>query len=126
MNIVYAIIHNKDMYTMCIEQNEHKKKRGKSMLSQDVEKLERENILLRQMIQNVQRKLEEKEILKPNSCQYCKKYVQYYIKNSWSNKGEYVPIYAGHCTAGVPVNKGGKKRPTPDDSCPYFELGFSN
>ena len=95
------------------------------MLSQDVEKLERENILLRQMFQKLQRKLEEKEALKPKSCQYCQKYIQYYIKGS-KHQPEYVPIYAGHCIAGVPVKKGGKKRPTPDDSCPYFELGVPN
>ena len=94
------------------------------MLAQDVEKLERENILLRQMFQKLQRKLEEKETLKPKSCQYCQKYVQYYIKSGPWSKSEYVPIYAGHCTAGVPVKKGGKKRPTPDDSCPYFELNI--
>ena len=94
------------------------------MLSQDVEKLERENILLRQMFQKLQRKLEEKETLKPKSCQYCKKYIQYYIKGGPWSKTEYTPINAGHCVAGVPVKKGGKKRPTPDDSCPYFELNI--
>ena len=106
------------------------------MLAQDIERLllkengrlERENDLLRKMFQKLERKLERMKELEEkedvNRCQYCKKYIQYYIKSGPWSKTEYTPINAGHCVAGVSVNKGGKKRPTPDDSCPYFELSI--
>ena len=38
-------------------------------------------------------------------------------------KVEYVALYMGHCILGVPIKKGGKKMPVPDDVCAYFEIG---
>lgn len=92
------------------------------MLSQQVKQLETENITLRQTIQELEKKMNAKEVLKPKSCKYCKNYIQHYMKGGKGSITEYTPCYAGHCIAGVPVKHGGKRNPVPDDSCPYFEL----
>ena len=79
------------------------------LLLKEVKRLEHENTLLRQMVQNERKqqekqKLEEKKAVS-ESCQYCKKYVQYYIKGGEWSKTEYTPIYAGHCMADVLRNR---------------------
>ncbi|MBR4026795.1 MAG: hypothetical protein IKJ01_04470 [Lachnospiraceae bacterium] len=91
------------------------------LLLKEVKRLEHENTLLRKMFQDERKahekqKIEEKKAIS-ESCQRCKKYVQYYTKSG----EEYTPIYAGHCMADVPVKKGGKRRPKPDEVCQYFE-----
>lgn len=95
------------------------------MLSKEIKELENENFLLKRKLDELKEKMEQNEVLKPKSCQYCQNYIQHYAKDGRGHVSEYVPIYAGHCTRGVPIRKGGKKNPRPDDSCPYFEIGTS-
>lgn len=90
------------------------------MLAQEIMKLERENRALRSALEEISSKIEQNKVLKPRSCQYCKNYIQHYKKDGQEN---YVPINYGHCICQVPVSKGRKKNPIPDDTCPYFELG---
>ncbi len=90
------------------------------MIAERVRELEHENVQLRNTLIELARKMEQGEVLKPKSCQYCRNFVQHYRKET---NGRYEPIYAGHCTSRVPIKKGGKKNPVPDDICPYFELG---
>ena len=90
------------------------------MIAERVLELEQENVQLRNTLMELARKMEQGEVLKPKSCQYCRNFVQHYRKET---NGRYEPIYAGHCTSRVPIKKGGKKNPVPDDICPYFELG---
>ena len=90
------------------------------MLDEEIIKLERENRALRRALEEINSKMEQNKVLKPKSCQYCKNYIQHYRKEG---QGNYVPINCGHCVCQVPVSKGKKKRPVPDDTCPYFELG---
>lgn len=93
------------------------------MLSREISKLEQENITLKRELEELRRKMENNEVAKPRSCQYCRNYIQHYIKGGAASTKEYIPICAGHCTCGVPVSKGRKKNPRPDETCPYFELG---
>ena len=93
------------------------------MLSNDIAKLKCENEILREALKELNQKMENGEVSKPKSCQYCKHYAQHYIKGGIAFTKEYVPIYEGHCTVGVPIKKGGKKKVTPEDTCLYFELG---
>lgn len=94
------------------------------MVSSEVKKLEYENHMLRQALEELKQKMKNNEVPKPKSCQYCKYYVQYYIKGGFpAYTKDYVEINSGHCSRGVPVKKGGKKNATPDDTCPYFEIG---
>ena len=90
------------------------------MIAERVLELEQENVQLRNTLIELARKMEQGEVLKPKSCQYCRNFVQHYRKET---NGRYEPVYAGHCTSRVPIKKGGKKNPVPDDICPYFELG---
>lgn len=90
------------------------------MLSREIAKLENENFALREELRELNAKMESNAVLKPKSCQYCKNYIQHYRKEL---TGEYKPIYAGHCASGMPIKKGGRRKPNPDDTCPYFELG---
>ncbi len=90
------------------------------MIAERVLELEQENVQLRNTLMELARKMEQGEVLKPKSCQYCRNFVQHYRKET---NGRYEPVYAGHCTSRVPIKKGGKKNPVPDDICPYFELG---
>ena len=96
------------------------KKEENTMIAEKVRELEHENVQLRNTLMELARKMEQGEVLKPKSCQYCRNFVQHYRKET---NGRYEPVYAGHCTSRVPIKKGGKKNPVPDDICPYFELG---
>lgn len=96
------------------------------MLAQEIHKIENENRILREALEELKEKMEHNEIQKPKGCQYCKNYIQHYIKDGAAHTLPYVPIYAGHCTCGVPIKEGRKRRPKPDDTCPYFELGTHN
>lgn len=93
------------------------------MLAQEIKNLENENYALKEALKELSRKMEQNEAVKPKSCQYCKNFIQHYIKDGTSYRDEYTPIYDGHCTSRVPICKGGKRNPTPDDTCPYFEFG---
>lgn len=89
------------------------------MLSNEIIKLENENAVLKNALEELSKKMEQNEVLKPKCCQYCKNYIQHYGKFD----GRYSPIYAGHCASGAPISKGGKRKPKPDETCSYFELG---
>lgn len=93
------------------------------MLSDKIAKLENRNYVLEQALKELSKRMEENEIVKPKSCQYCRNYVQHYMKGGIGYLSEYTPIYDGHCICGVPIKKGGKRKPKPDDTCPYFEIG---
>lgn len=93
------------------------------MLAREIANLEHENKVLRDALEELNRKMEKGSVAKPKSCQYCRNYIQYYRKSGTGHDAEYVPIRYGHCISGVPICKGGKKRPVPEDTCPYFELG---
>ncbi len=94
------------------------------MLSNEIKALEQENFILKQALKELEDKMNNNEALKPKSCQYCKYYVQHYIKGGYPMYDkEYVEIYEGHCMRGVPISKGGKRKTTPNDTCPYFEIG---
>lgn len=93
------------------------------MLSREIRELENENQALKVALQELSKKMNENAVLKPKSCQYCKNYIQHYAKGFPWSKTEFSPINAGHCISGVPIKKGGKKTPTPDDTCQYFEIG---
>lgn len=93
------------------------------MLAQEIRKLENENYVLKERLQELSKKMEQNKVVKPKSCQYCRHYAQHYIKGGRGYMKEYIPIHAGHCTSGVPISKGGKRKPVPDDTCPYFEIG---
>lgn len=88
------------------------------MIAREVRRLEEENQELKFRLVELMKKKEEESGARPKSCRFCKYYIQHYI----NSRGEYQEIYAGHCVRGVPICKGGKKRPVPDDSCMYFEL----
>ncbi len=89
------------------------------MLAGEVARLEKENDALKTMVQELTEQLEQGGKGNPRACKYCKNYIQHYGR--WDDR--YKEIYAGHCVSGVPINRGGKKHPAPDESCPYFELG---
>lgn len=93
------------------------------MLSNEIARLEMENITLRRALEELNIKMEQGSVLKPKSCQYCKHYIQHYIKGGEGGISEYTPINDGHCVCRVPLSKGRKRNPAPDDSCPYFEMG---
>lgn len=94
------------------------------MIANEVNKLECENRHLKAALAELNQKMEQNSVVRPKTCQYCRHYIQHYIRDrSGMYAKEYVPIYDGHCVRGVPIRKGGKKRPVPDDSCPYFEIG---
>lgn len=94
------------------------------MVSKEVGKLEYENHIFKKALEELQEKMENNEIAKPKSCQYCKYFVQHYIKGGYPvYTKDYLEIDEGHCTRSVPVKKGGKRTPKPNDTCPYFEIG---
>lgn len=93
------------------------------MISSEVQRLEHENYLLRSALEEIQEKMNHNAAAKPKSCQYCKYYVRHYVKSCCSASERYIEIHEGHCIRGVPVKRGGKKNPNPDDTCPYFEIG---
>lgn len=84
------------------------------MISREVQNLERENAKLKNMIRNLTLEM-QKSGDKPMACEYCKYFIQYYIKAN--NNINFTKTFAGHCTHGR------MKRRKPDDSCQYFELG---
>lgn len=52
------------------------------MLTQEVRKLENENYALREQLKELSKRMERNEVVKPKSCQYCKHFIQHYIKCS--------------------------------------------
>ena len=81
-------------------------------ISSNVMKLERENRTLREVIAELQEKASRKSA-KPEACEFCKFYIQHYIKQD----GRYIETNAGHCFHGRTKGR------QPADSCKYFELG---
>lgn len=89
--------------------------------------LKTENNCLRMALKELEKRMEETASAKPGSCQYCKYYVQYYRRGGYpAYTRQYIPVNEGHCTRGVPIKEGGKKRPGPFETCPYFEIGTHN
>ena len=82
------------------------------MLAQDVRNLENENYRLKEALGEL-RKTVSSQADKPMSCEYCRFYLQHYIKTG----GQYRETHCGHCTHGQ------CKKRKPTDSCKYFELG---
>ena len=85
-----------------------KNKGGTKMMNEiasDVRKLERENRELKEVI--------AERSTKPKACEFCKFYIQHYIKQN----GRYIETNAGHCFHGRTKDR------RPADSCKYFELG---
>lgn len=82
------------------------------MLSSEVRQLENENHMLRESLDSMKKKFGE-ETPKPKACEYCKFYIQHYMKVD----GRYSKTCCGHCTQG---RVKGRK---PEDTCKYFELG---
>lgn len=93
------------------------------MLSREIENLEYENRVLKEALEEIKKKMDQNEVVKPKSCQYCKNYIQHYRKVTQGCCAEFVPVNDGYCLSGVPICRGGKKRPKPDDTCQYFEIG---
>ena len=93
------------------------------MLSREIANLENDNRALKDELEELKKKMEQGTVVKPKSCQYCRNYIQHYRKAIRSCSEEYIPINDGHCLSGVPISKGGKKRPKPHDTCQYFEFG---
>lgn len=81
-------------------------------IASDVRKLERENRELKEVIAELQEKASKRSV-KPKACEFCKFYIQHYIKQN----GRYIETNAGHCFHGRIKGR------QPADSCKYFELG---
>lgn len=80
------------------------------MLSEMVQKLERENTDLKAQVEMLQDICGNK-VEFPKNCEYCSNFIQHYIKTGNS----YHPTYDGHCVAGNRM----KKRKT-KDTCKAF------
>lgn len=93
------------------------------MLSNEIKELEHENILLKDALEELGKKMEQNKVQKPKSCQYCKHFIQHYMKETYNGDTVYFPIYDGHCANRVPIGKGRKRKPSPEDTCPFFEMG---
>lgn len=82
------------------------------MLSNDVGRLESENASLKKVLKELQTQFAEEQ-LKPKACEYCKFYIQHYVKC----RNGYTKTYCGHCTHGRLKDR------KPSDTCKYYELG---
>ncbi|MCM1427335.1 MAG: hypothetical protein NC118_12080 [Eubacterium sp.] len=94
------------------------------MLSDKIAELEHENIILKDALEELGKQIEQNGVRKPRSCQYCKNFIQHYMKYRYDGNVVYSPINAGHCISRVPIKNGGKKNPSPEDTCPFFEVGI--
>lgn len=81
------------------------------MLAQEVRNLENENAALRETIKVMQKQFADKQP-KPKACEYCRFYIQHYVKMGCS----YGKTHCGHCTHGRIKDR------KPDNTCEYFEL----
>lgn len=82
------------------------------MLANEVMELEQENEKLKRAMNELRRDLNEQDP-KPCCCEYCKFYLQHYIKHG----NGFHKTYDGHCVMGRI-----KKRKS-DDTCKAFEFG---
>lgn len=82
------------------------------MLSTDVRRLENENASLREALKMMKTQFATEQS-KPRACEYCKFFIQHYVRLGNS----YDKTYCGHCT------HGNCKKRKPDDTCKYFEVG---
>lgn len=80
------------------------------MVADKVKELEQENILLKAQVEELQNICGTNASM-PMNCEYCKNFMQYYIKVD----DQYTPIYSGHCDAGRSV-----KTKRTDDTCKAF------
>lgn len=65
------------------------------MIADKVKALERENILLKSQIEQLENICGGK-VEVPKNCEYCSNFKQYYIRN----EGSYHPVCSGYCVAG--------------------------
>ena len=84
-------------------------------ISDQVEKLEQENLNLVKVLDELREQIKTENLSKPRGCEYCIRYVPYYIRSSASN-GKYIKSFDGFCALGR-----NKKRKA-DDTCKAFEI----
>ncbi len=80
------------------------------MVAEKVKELEQENITLKAQLEELHQIYGANSSV-PKNCEYCKHFLQHYIKDGKS----YYPIYAGHCVAENRVK--GRKL---NDTCQSF------
>lgn len=80
------------------------------MISEKVKELEYENSALKAQLEQLEELYGDKAEL-PKNCEYCKNFLQHYIKSG----SVYVPTYDGHCAAGNRAKKRNAK-----DTCKAF------
>lgn len=80
------------------------------MVADKVKELEQENILLKAQVEELQN-ICGTNASAPMSCEYCKNFIQHYIKVEM----QYSPVCSGHCAAGRRM----KTRRT-DETCKAF------
>lgn len=96
------------------------------MESRETKLLRQENYILHEALNELKERMENNEACKPKSCQYCKYFVQHYVKGGFpAFTKDFIEINEGHCKRGVPIKRGGIRHPKPCDTCPYFEMGTS-
>lgn len=80
------------------------------MVAEKVKQLEQENISLKAQVEELQNLCGTNASV-PMNCEYCKNFIQHYIKTGM----QYSPVYSGHCIAGRQT----KPRKT-DGTCKFF------
>lgn len=80
------------------------------MLSNQVQKLECENSILRAQVEELQRIYGDRAGL-PKNCEYCRNFIPHYTKIG----SVYVRLSYGHCVAGKRT-----KNKTAEETCKYF------
>lgn len=83
------------------------------MIAKEVEKLEQENIELKEQLKKMEELYGDTHKL-PKNCEYCSNFIQHYVRCAGNL---YVPTCDGHCTAGNRI-----KSKRGDDSCKSFVL----
>lgn len=91
------------------------------MLSREIQRLEKENLLLKEELRELGVRMNNNVVAKPKSCQYCKHFVQHYIKINPS--GSFTAIYDGHCVRCCSKKYGRIRKTNVDETCQFFELG---
>ena len=81
------------------------------MIAKEVQKLEQENIELREQLEKIQELIGENPQF-PKKCEYCSNFIQHYVR---CGGDKYAPTCDGHCKAGNRI----KTRKT-GDTCKSF------
>ena len=72
----------------------HEEEKPMIAVAKEVERLEQENIELRERLEKLQELTGANPL--PKKCENCSNFIQHYIRQG----NAYVPAYAGHCKAG--------------------------